>query len=425
MGAVFLTIYLPDLGHGFISDDFRWINESRVDAPADIAGIFTTNIGFYRPLVALSFASDSSLWGTNAFGYGLTNLLLCSASALLLFALARCLALPVAASLLAVGVWVFNFHAVNMALLWISGRTSLLVSVFSLATAIFFLQRRVLLAGAACLAAMLSKEEAVLLPVLFTGFDSWTSRSMAVRRAWPLWAALAVYLVLRLPSGAFWPTDAPEYYAFTLSPAVLGRNLLEYADRSATVAAAVSLTLLGFTRPGWRDLGEPERKGLLLAACWVPATFALTLLVPVRSSLYALLPSLGTALAAAVAASVALRSNSRVFNRVAMALLVLAMLLIPVYRSRNVRWVSLADLTTNVLRTLEDVTNGRPSGHIVLVDNPDERVNLSSGFGSLFPDAVRLYLREGWTGEIVTPPDEPRGPGDMTFILSNGTLVPR
>jgi hypothetical protein len=99
--------------------------------------------------------------------------------------------------------------------------------------------------------------------------------------------------------------------------------------------------------------------------------------------------------------------------------------LIPVYRSRNVRWVSLADLTTNVLRTLEDVTNGRPSGHIVLVDNPDERVNLSSGFGSLFPDAVRLYLREGWTGEIVTPPDEPRGPGDMTFILSNGTLVPR
>ena len=44
--AIFLLIYLPDVGHGFISDDFRWIAESRVTSLADAAALFHTNIGF-------------------------------------------------------------------------------------------------------------------------------------------------------------------------------------------------------------------------------------------------------------------------------------------------------------------------------------------------------------------------------------------
>ena len=68
--AVLLAVYLPDVGHGFIRDDFRWIRESRVDSLSQLAGLFTANVGFYRPLVSLSFAADYALWGVEPFGTG-------------------------------------------------------------------------------------------------------------------------------------------------------------------------------------------------------------------------------------------------------------------------------------------------------------------------------------------------------------------
>lgn len=64
MAAIFLAIYMPDLGHGFISDDFRWIVESRTDTPGDLVRLFRANVGFYRPLVAVTFAVDHALWGS-------------------------------------------------------------------------------------------------------------------------------------------------------------------------------------------------------------------------------------------------------------------------------------------------------------------------------------------------------------------------
>src|SRR5687767_13492322 len=103
LATLFLVIYLPDVGHGFIADDFGWIAESRLGSVSDAIGLFTANVGFYRPVVSLSFALDHAIWGTNAFGYGLTNLALCLANAAMLFALARRLGLPVAAALTTTG----------------------------------------------------------------------------------------------------------------------------------------------------------------------------------------------------------------------------------------------------------------------------------------------------------------------------------
>ena len=50
-------------------------------------------------------------------------------------------------ALVAAGVWLFNFHAVNMAVLWLSGRTALLVSLFSIGSVHAMLGRRFILAG--------------------------------------------------------------------------------------------------------------------------------------------------------------------------------------------------------------------------------------------------------------------------------------
>ena len=448
LAALFLAIYVPDVGHGFIKDDFAWIRNSRVADPGGLLALFGQHVGFYRPLVAVSFAADYALWGLNPAGYAATNVALLLADASLLFWLARRFRLPAVAALVGAAVWVFNFHGVNMALLWISGRTSLLVTFFALATAHAWLARRWMAAGVLAFAAMLCKEEAVLLPVLFAVFAArdpqqpapqpWVERSVlrpaawALRPAlWPMWLALLGYLLLRLRSGAFGPSDAPSFYQFSSSPALLLRNVFEYLDRAATLGVVVSLVLLAVCR--WRRVTAlpDEKRVLTFAACWLLATYALTVLLPVRSSLYALLPSVATGLAVAAIAARAERANPAAFRRTAVALIVVVILLIPIYRSRNQRWTAVADLSASVIATLRARTAGLQPGLVVLVDDPGERVNIDAAFGSLLPDALVLELgvgrtladASGWNGRLVAP-GQPLPESQVTMALRDGRLVP-
>jgi hypothetical protein len=152
--------------------------------------------------------------------------------------------------------------------------------------------------------------------------------------------------------------------------------------------------------------------------------YALTVFLPVRSSLYAVLPSCGSALGVGVCASVLLRERADRFRAAATALVLLAVLLVPVYRSRNVQWVGPADTSARVMRTLQIATGARPQGgHILLVDDPRERVNLDGAFGTLFPDALAIFLGEQWTGEISRTADAaPRA--DLVFRYQAGGIVP-
>lgn len=161
--AALLAIYGPGIGRGFIKDDFVWIAQNRTEGPADLLVPFLQAPDFYRPVVALSFAADWRLFGVEPLGYGLTNLALLLAAAVALGRLAVALGLPRGGAFAAAAVWSLNFHGINMALLWISGRTSLLATLFALLAAGAFVRQRPQAAGWALLA-MLSKEEAVLLP---------------------------------------------------------------------------------------------------------------------------------------------------------------------------------------------------------------------------------------------------------------------
>src|SRR5438046_2426186 len=67
---------LPDVGHGFIKDDFAWIRASRISGARDVLALFGKDNGFYRPLVSLTFAFDHRLFGLHPFAFGLTNLVL-------------------------------------------------------------------------------------------------------------------------------------------------------------------------------------------------------------------------------------------------------------------------------------------------------------------------------------------------------------
>jgi hypothetical protein len=427
--SAFLVIYLPDIGHGFLKDDFVWILSSRSADLGDAIALFNSNVGFYRPLVSLSFAADYGIWRMQPFGYGLTNLVLFSGCVVLLYALARRFTLPPAAALLATAVWVFNFHGVNMALLWLSGRTSLLVTFFALLTAHAILRGTPLAAGMLCFAALLAKEEATLLPLLLTVFVFVVAPPPTVSRVrstllrvWQMWAALAIYAVMRLQSGAFGFSNAPSYYQLSISPIL--RNFAEYADRSGTVAAGVVLVLVLSCRRRPK-FDEPERQVLLFSVLWIVGTYAITVWLPVRSSLYALLPSIGTSLIAGATASWMMRTSPIRFRLVAIVLPVLVVLLIPVYRIRNVRWVGIADISNYIMQTVEasvrDTTSG---GRIVIVDPKDERFDLDSTFSGMFPEAVTLVAGPDWNGEIIPAgealPDDVR----LLFDYMDGRLIP-
>ena len=430
--AALCLAYLPDLGQGFVKDDFMWIRSARIQSAGDVVGLFTQNVGFYRPIVSATFALNYALSGMEPLAYGITNLALLAAGAWLLYLVARQLNVPPPAGALACALWVFNFHGINMAVLWISGRTALLLTCTALAATLFVLKGRMMLGGLLCLLAMLSKEEAVVLPFLLGAWvyltPSGTRRTAGrILSTWPLFAALAVYTLLRLQSGAFWPATAPSYYQLTVQPRVVFRNLFEYLDRGATWPAVVTVIVMAAARTLPVFTSE-ERRITALAALWFACGYAITVFVPVRSSLYAVFPSIGACLAAAVVVAALMRSRP---GRVRGALVVLSLvplLLFPVFRVRNEGLVGPAALSAAVLNDLR-LSTARFSGgaRIVLVDDPIARFNLGAAFGALFPDAVALVLGDRFQGEILSGAgDVARAnlEGALVFALQNGRLEP-
>jgi hypothetical protein len=74
----------------------------------------------------------------------------------------------------------------------------------------------------------------------------------------------------------------------------------------------------------------------------------------------------------------------------------LPFLLLPIYRSRNVRWVSLADLTSATLAHLGERLPELPDGSVVvLIDDDEVRANFINAFSGLTPEASRLFLPRG------------------------------
>ena len=243
LAIVVAAVYGPDVGRGFSKDDFRWIVASRVRSAGDLQRLFVDTTGFYRPMVSLSFAANERLGGSNPMGYGLTNLALALAAAVAIACLARGLQLPMGACLFAAGVWLLNFHGINMAVLWMSGRTALLLTLFAVLAAIAASKGRPAAAALLAFAAMLSKEEAVLLPVALIVILALTTRARLATEAPTtprakvgLPVVLAVvycaaaeigYLLLRRHSNAMTPGTAPDFYQFVFAPAAVFQNVLD------------------------------------------------------------------------------------------------------------------------------------------------------------------------------------------------------
>src|SRR5581483_353522 len=354
--VVFLIVYAPAAGHGFLSDDFRWILNSRVVSVADVRRVFTLSDGFYRPIVSFTFAADRALFGLNPRPYGWTNLAFAVFTAALIWRLAIAIGLDPWSAAAAGLIWLFNFHGINLSILWISGRTALVLAFFAIACSICLMRRHVGWATIFLSLAFFSKEEAFTLPIVLAVWqwcleDSPRSKRFAGLLKWMFLSSIvaAVYLVCRAHTTAMTPSTAPSYYRFTFAPSVVLRNAFEYADRAATTSLIVCvLGFLALWPTAWH-FDERSRRIIAASLVWLIMGYAITVFLPVRSSLYCIVPSVGACLIAATfLRRMWLFSDAAHRRRAAFAAVLLPILSIPVYTSRMAS-VPLAELSQHVL----------------------------------------------------------------------------
>lgn len=441
LGVAAGVIYGVDCGRGFIKDDYSWIATSHLGGWADVRRLFVeTPMGFYRPLVSISFGLNERLSGLQPLPYGLTNLAMTLAVAGMIAALARRLGLAAGVAVFAAGVWLFNFHGINMAILWISGRTSLLATLAAVVAAWAFAGSRFKMAGVFVAAALFSKEEPILLPLVFA---LWTAIDIRVddpgsglawrmipwrtiaRRTWPSWIGAAVYLALRANTSALTPATAPDFYR--LSAAAIGANSLQYLDRSLTFTLALlALGALAMDRQRFAMTGR-ERAIAVKGAVWLVLGFALTLMVPVRSSLYACFPSVGSALIAAAIGSAEWRAM-RWRPAVVTLLLLLPVALAPVYSARNSRLREEARLGAETLALIEQSLTTAQVERVIVYDDRGQRPSIADAFGDVLPAAVRLFVPAAAATEVIVVPAVDAGAdvadaGTVKLVMRGGHLV--
>lgn len=413
IGVAFLVAaYVPDLGAGFVKDDAAWI-ATAVDALHRPSSLFMVDSSgyFFRPLVTASFAADYVLHGVSARGYGFTNLALCLGCVAAIVMLFRELGVSAVAAAIGALVWAINPHGIGMALLWISGRTSLLMTLCSTFSILLFLRGQKVASAALLLCAMFAKEDAVAVPIIAfacayaAGRISRVHRNDLIQGALWMTTAEAVYFVLRVGTSAMTPATAPWYYRLVSSPLAIAINGVSYLDRAATGAAVVALVawMIYRARP---VLTPRQQRGLAVAAIWFAAGLAITIRIPVRSDLYAVFPSIGAALACALLVD-ACRAGSQTAasrDRVLAYALAALLLLVPIYRIRDARFVEPARVSAHMQQALvADLATLPERGTIVLQDEAARFSTFGDAFGGMATPALQLFTGRAVTAEIVTP----------------------
>ena len=346
-----LALYAPTLRNDFVTDDKLQILQNPIVLQGkNLSQVFTgevwdfarqsktkTNVGtnYYRPLQFLFYAAEYQLFGEHPIGWHLVNILLNSVVVVLVYLLVSSIGTP---SLAFWAAFWFAFHPIHTEpVAWIAALPELQCAIFLLLAMIFYHRARstspslpfLLLGALFFLAALFSKEPALLFPVILLGYEFfyWRSsrvdlRPLAVRLA-PYLAALAIYLYARISAlGGFAPrpsTERPHLSPFDLLFAIppifaryVGKLLLPiHMNYFYAFPITSKLTLwatAGFLSALLMALAAfyfcATRPILAFALCWfvftlAPALSLNTLAINFFTERYLYIPSVGFAILAA------------------------------------------------------------------------------------------------------------------------------
>ncbi len=199
--VVTAAVYAPAMRAGFIWDDDLLLTDNRnITRPGGLGKLwFSTEPTDYYPITWTTLWVEWRLWGMNAAGYHVTNVLMHAAGAVLLWMVLGRLRIP--------GAWlaamIFAVHPVNVeSVAWVSERKNTLSLVFYMLTVLFYLrydeEQRPRLYGLslgmfAC--ALLSKASVVMLPAVLLGCVWWRRGELDrgdLARAVPFFSLAAV-----------------------------------------------------------------------------------------------------------------------------------------------------------------------------------------------------------------------------------------
>jgi protein O-mannosyl-transferase len=214
--CVSIIVYANSLRNEFVWDDEGLIVQNEnVKSRYFLPRIFSIHLAhginqtsnFYRPIQILSYLLDYSVWKLNPFGYHLTNLLLHTINAILVYILIYLFVKDKIISLIT--SLIFTVHPIHTSVVsYISGRADLLAAFFVfLSLALFILytsaiRRNILFyigSIVGFILALLSKEISIVFPLLLVGYGlSFYNKKNNFMVYIPYFLIGAVFIVLRL-----------------------------------------------------------------------------------------------------------------------------------------------------------------------------------------------------------------------------------
>ncbi len=186
----------------FIVENARYNSDPGNVAVSFRRGLFNpTKDAYYRPLFLVDFIIESRFFGIKPAGYHFTNLLFHIISVILLFLFLKRLKIPPADSFLL--SMLFAVHPVlTQAVAWIPGRNDMLLMIFFLASFILLLKYlgkpgpgKLFLHALFFLAALFTKETAVIIPVIMVVFSLFYVKSGWKKLIFPAFAWVVAVLI--------------------------------------------------------------------------------------------------------------------------------------------------------------------------------------------------------------------------------------
>lgn len=225
-------IYLPSFGNFFSADDWFHLRVSNVNKLSEFLNFFSfektaQSIAFYRPLpTQVFFFVFQKLFGTNPLPYHLFVIVCFGYSLYLINKLAGSLLNSEKKALLA--TIVYGLSASNFTRLYfLSAFQEIALVIFSLLCILNYLKQTIrhkLYAISFFILALLSKETAVVLPVILLLLN-WYQKKIDFRKLLPFVFILLPYLFLRL--GKFGGAVG-ETYGWNFSPVKAGNTFMWY-----------------------------------------------------------------------------------------------------------------------------------------------------------------------------------------------------
>ncbi|MBO0722746.1 MAG: hypothetical protein J2P41_18120 [Blastocatellia bacterium] len=423
-----VLLFIPMIGHGFIHDDFLHLSSVAFD-PIWRGLTKATGGQFYAPLTWLTFKLDWMLWGMNPAAFAVVNLVLHLANILLLHRLAFALYQSgVAARWAAIG-FALLYPANTWAIMWISTRAHILVTLFYLAALLSTIwytrtKRHKLYPLTAivvfAILSMFAKESGVTIPVAIalviynqriTQKEFHISRSDIIKLSVLLLTVLLLYAGIRSQSGAIPITfSRSQWYTYMLDPKVLAENLLRYGWRTyglmAIMAGAIALSgCLRGCVPSCKSLAKNE---IYFSLCLFAITIAPFILLPGRSGIYTYLPGI----AASLLLGAVVRSWPEQFSKstpqtdlitsspLILAIFVFCLLTI----GHSIKWMKMAEVNAAVLRRIiTRYAKLEPHSLVILSYSEIDRENrFPESMAWAFSAALRLtYADPTVSGSII------------------------